>query len=266
MWTRLEGHGPPVVLLHGWLMDYGDEFATYDAIFAARGYRRIYYDLPGMGRSADLPLPHDLDGYADQLVAAVRDEIGDQPFLLSGTSAGALIACGVAARMQSQLRGLLLRVPLVHGPDAQRRLDPVPVLHEDAAVVAALPRRDRAMLGQAPLVQRQVWIDGLLAKMGDRVVPAMRRARASGLGPLRSDPARYDLRRTLLRFDRPSLILVARQDDNVGWRDALDRFAEWPRATLAVLDAAGHEFPLDHQMPLVRALIEDWLDRLELAP
>ncbi|AUH33151.1 alpha/beta fold hydrolase [Paracoccus tegillarcae] len=266
MWTRLEGNGPPVVFLHGWLMDHGDEFASYDAVFAARGYRRIYFDLPGMGRSTDLPLPHDLDGYADQVAAAIRDEIGDQPFLLSGTSAGALIACGVAARMPESLRGLLLRVPMIHGDDQRRRVDPVPVLHEDADLIASLARRDRIILGAAPIIQRPAWIKALLAKMETRVLPAMRRARGRDLGPLRGDPARYDMRQVQTQFQHPALILVARQDDNVGWRDAVDRSADWPRATLAVLDAAGHEFPLDHQMPLAHALIEDWLDRVELAP
>ena len=67
-------------------------------------------------------------------------------------------------------------------------------------------------------------------------------------------------------FDRPALILVARQDGDVGWRDAVAKFGSWPRATVAVIDAAGHEFPLPHQMPLLSALVDDWLDRLELAP
>lgn len=247
-------------------MDHGDEAATYDAIFAGRGFQRIYADLPGMGHSADLPLPEDLDGYADRIVVMIRETLGDQPFLLSGTSAGALLACGVTARMAGQVRGLLLRVPLVHGPDAARRIDPVPVLHEDEALVAALSRRDRAMLGGVPLIQRAGWVASMLDKMRQRVVPAMRRARGRDLQPLRTDPARYTLRDQVGQFDRPALILVARQDDSVGWRDALDRFAGWPRASLALLDAAGHEFPLDGQMPLARALVEDWLDRLELAP
>lgn len=265
MWTRLEGNGPPVVFLHGWLMDHCDEFATYDAIFAARGYKRIYFDLPGMGRSDDVAPPHDLDGYADLIADAIRDEIGDQAFLLSGTSAGALIACGVAARMGDQLAGLLLRVPLVHGPDEARRLEPVPVLHSDADLVAGLSRRSRAMLGAAPLIQRQDWIDAQLDKLESRVLPAMRRAKSRDLQHLRTDPARYEMRQLARQSDVPTLVLIARQDDNVGWHDAMQRFADWPRATIALLDAAGHEFPLRHQMPLAGALVQDWLDRVDLA-
>ncbi|TKW66644.1 MAG: alpha/beta fold hydrolase [Paracoccus denitrificans] len=252
LWTRSEGTGPPVVFIHGWMMDHRDEAATYDAAFADRGFRRIYVDLPGMGESASAGVPHDLDGYADLLAAEIARLTHGQRFLLSGSSAGALIACGIAARLPDYVRGLLLRVPLVHGPDDHRDIDTVTPL-------------DAGAQPGDPLMRHPVWRRGLYRKLRERVAPAMKRANLSALSPLREDRNRYDLRRNLTSFDRPALILAARQDDNVGWRDALSRFAEWPRATIAVLDGASHEFPLDHQFPLMRALVHDWLDRLELA-
>lgn len=266
MWLRSEGQGVPIVLLHGWMMDHGDEHATFDAMLAERGLRRIYLDMPGMGSNAGMALPDDLDGYADRLAGAIRDELGEDPFLISGTSAGALIACGIAARLADQVGGMLLRVPLVHGPDERRRVGPVLPLHRDPALLDGLTRRERVLLAGAPLIQRRDWINALLEKMEHRVIPAMRRADRKRLQPIRTDPVRYDLRRVVDSFERPALIMVARQDDNVGWQDAVARFSNWPRATLAVLDAAGHQFPLTHQMPLARALVTDWLDRIELAP
>lgn len=265
MWSRSEGDGPPVVFLHGWMMDHVEEVATYDAAFAARGYRRIYLDLPGMGNSADLGVPHDLDGYADAICDWIGAALGDQRFLLAGTSAGALIASGVAARMGGQVAGLLMRVPLIHGPEGRRQIDPVPVLHPDAEAMAALSPDARKALDGDPIIQRKRWSSALIAKLKHSVLPAMRRANTSALTPLRSDDARYDLRRGVGVFDRPALILMARQDSNVGWRDAMTRFADWPRASLALLDAAGHEFPLSHQVPLTEALVADWLDRVEMA-
>ncbi|WBU60148.1 alpha/beta fold hydrolase [Paracoccus albus] len=263
LWSRSEGDGPPVVFLHGWMMDHNDEAATYDAAFADRGYRRIYIDMPGMGESADSPVPHDLDAYADLLVTEIDLLTSGEPFLLSGTSAGALIACGVAARMPEKVRGLLLRVPLVHGPEDRRDLDPFAPLSNmpsDQEAGRTLPT------DQAPLIADPIWTRDLYRKLRERVAPAMRRANLDAISPVRDDPVRYDLRRNLDRFERPALIVLARQDDNVGWRDAFSRFAHWSRASLALLDAASHEYPLDHQMPLMRALVDDWLHRLELAP
>ena len=265
IWSRSEGDGPSVLFLHGWTMDHHDERATYDALFAGRGYRRIYLDLPGMGHSRAAPVPEDLDGFADVVAGRIDDLLGEGRFLLSGTSAGALIARGVAARMPGRVRGLLMRVPLIVGPDDQRRIDPVPFLHEDPALMAGLADDTRALLAGPPIIQTRDWIAALADKLASRVLPAMSRADDAALAPLRADPRRYGLRQDLSRFDAPALVIAARQDDNVGWRDAVARLADWPRATLAVLDGAGHEFPLAPQMPLLAALVHDWLDRVELA-
>ena len=63
-------------------------------------------------------------------------------------------------------------------------------------------------------------------------------------------------------FDRPSLIVVGRQDSVVGYRDALRLVERFPRATFAILDGAGHL--LEGERPaLFAALVDDWLDRVE---
>ncbi|WBU56477.1 alpha/beta fold hydrolase [Paracoccus sediminicola] len=266
LWSRSEGEGPPVVFLHGWMMTHDDEFAIYDPIFAARGHRRIYIDLPGMGNSAEMPVPHDLDGFADLLCQEISAQLGEERFLLSGSSAGALIACGVAARLPGRLRGLMLRIPVVKGPEHLRDLDPPVPVYADPALLDEMPPEDRAVLDTSPLIQRRDWIAAMLDKLRGRVLPAFAAVNLDAVGPVRDDPSRYDMRRNIEAFDRPALILVARQDGDVGWRDAVAKFGSWPRATVAVIDAAGHEFPLPHQMPLLSALVDDWLDRLELAP
>lgn len=47
------------------------------------------------------------------------------------------------------------------------------------------------------------------------------------------------------RFTRPSLFITARQDDVAGYRDAWACSGHYPRATFAVLDAAGHNVHLE---------------------
>ena len=63
-------------------------------------------------------------------------------------------------------------------------------------------------------------------------------------------------------FDSPTLILTARQDQIVGYRDIWDLMDSSPRATFAVLDRAGHFLPIE-QEGLCPALLREWLDRVE---
>jgi pimeloyl-ACP methyl ester carboxylesterase len=62
-------------------------------------------------------------------------------------------------------------------------------------------------------------------------------------------------------FRQPTLHITGRQDDVVGYADAWSRIGHYPRASFAVLDAAGHNI-LFEQRELCSALIADWLERI----
>jgi pimeloyl-ACP methyl ester carboxylesterase len=63
-------------------------------------------------------------------------------------------------------------------------------------------------------------------------------------------------------FPAPTLILTGRQDSMCGYREAWKIFDNYPRATFAVLDRAGHLLGWEQQS-LFRALASEWLDRVE---
>jgi pimeloyl-ACP methyl ester carboxylesterase len=57
-------------------------------------------------------------------------------------------------------------------------------------------------------------------------------------------------------------VVVGRQDSTVGYAGQWDLLDEYPRATFAVLDRAGHALP--HEQPeLLGALLREWLRRVE---
>ena len=56
--------------------------------------------------------------------------------------------------------------------------------------------------------------------------------------------------------------MLGRQDAVVGYRSALALIEDYPRATVAVLDRAGHSAPWE-QPALLGSLVRDWLDRVE---
>ena len=58
------------------------------------------------------------------------------------------------------------------------------------------------------------------------------------------------------------LFLLGRQDSVVGYRDAWKIIENYPRATFAILDRAGHILQIE-QEELFNSLTNDWLDRVE---
>jgi pimeloyl-ACP methyl ester carboxylesterase len=66
----------------------------------------------------------------------------------------------------------------------------------------------------------------------------------------------YDVDALPKPFEGPTLIVVGRQDNTCRYRDAWDILENYPRATFAVLDRAGHLAAVEQQ-PLFKALVSE---------
>jgi pimeloyl-ACP methyl ester carboxylesterase len=261
------GEGRPILLLHGWTMDRKVEIFDYEKIFATRpGWRRIYPDLPGMGRSVAKEGLASQDDVLEALLAFIDRVLPDGRFALAGTSLGAYLARAVAARRRSRIAGLLLRVPCIFAEDARRTLPPFQALVADDAFMASLDADDRAYLGDL-LIQTPAYAQSLKHKRDAVVEPAIR-ATAPIANEIRTDPKRYgfsfDLSEAEKTFDEPTLIIAGRRDTTVGYRDAWSILDSYPRATFVALDRADHGWPMETPN-LLPALIDDWLARIALA-
>lgn len=259
------GEGRPILLLHGWTMDRRVEADTYERIFATRpGWRRVYPDLPGMGRSVAREGFANQDDMLECLLAFVDRVLPSGRFLLAGTSAGGYLARAIAVRRRSRVAGLLLRVPAVMPDTTRRTLPSFRPLVRDDALMATLDKEERAVLGDV-LVQTRTYIGTLGRRLRGLVQPAID-GTAPGMLDIRADARRYgvsfDLAEMEKGFEEPTLIIAARQDVVVGYRDAWSILESYPRATFAVIDRADHGWPLESH-DLLAALIDDWLMRVE---
>jgi pimeloyl-ACP methyl ester carboxylesterase len=85
---------------------------------------------------------------------------------------------------------------------------------------------------------------------------------------MRGDPARYgfsfDLAAAEKSFTKPALVIAARQDTTVGYRDAWNILESYPRATFAVVDRGTHGWPSE-PTDLLATLVDDWLERIDKA-
>jgi non-heme chloroperoxidase len=65
------GSGQPIVFSHGWPLS-ADDWDTQMMFFLAKGYRVVAADRRGHGRSTQTGEGHDMDHYADDLLAVVE--------------------------------------------------------------------------------------------------------------------------------------------------------------------------------------------------
>ncbi|WP_239141830.1 alpha/beta fold hydrolase [Actinoplanes campanulatus] len=253
------GDGVPVVAVHGWTADHRLMLGCLEPVFADRpGYRRIYLDLPGMGRS---PAPPTLAGSDDELAAVhefLGEVLGDEPFLLVGESYGGYLSRAVTRDRRDQVLGLALICPIGTEVQRSRRTLPEPeVLRPDPAALAGLDDETATAFTEMAVVQSPEaaarFRDEIMAglRIGDQEAIARVEQRWALSSPPESGPP----------FTRPTLILTGRQDQVVGFADHIALLPHYPRATFAILDVAGHNLQID-QPVLFEALMHEWLDRV----
>ena len=97
---------PTVVLVHGAGMDH-TVWALQGRHLAFHGWNALAIDLPGHGRSRDLPPLVSIEGIADWLAELIAQS-GPTPATLVGHSMGALAALATAARHPERVAGLCL--------------------------------------------------------------------------------------------------------------------------------------------------------------
>jgi pimeloyl-ACP methyl ester carboxylesterase len=248
------GSGRPMVMLPGRPSDHRVMARFMEPVFTQReGWLRIYPDLPGTGRtpSADRLATH--DAMLEAVLAFIDKVIPGQRFMLAGLSYGGYLARGVVYHRAASIDGLMLCVPQVKADPAEAQLPPRTAIVEDPTIAAELGPISNLMVVQSPRVAEAV--RELLAEVRIADHPFNDRLEEAG-------PFSFDVDTPPTPFGAPTLIVTARQDDLCGYRDAWDLLDNYPRATFAVLDRAGHFMNIE-QDALCQALMREWLDRVE---
>jgi len=243
------GDGMPVLVLHGAGVDHREPLGTIEPAFApTSGYRRMYADLPGHGRT---PAPESIrsaDDVLGGLLELIDDLVGGGPLLLVGHSAGGYYARAIAHRRPDQAIGLALICPLL--ADVRDVPQHRPVVREDLGGEHEAFRS--YFVVQTPQMLRSYTehvLPGVEAADADALERIGERWRLTGPEPERP-------------YTGPVLVVVGGQDSVVGYAAQWDLMREYPRGTFAMLDRAGHALP--HEQPeLLGALLREWLRRVE---
>jgi pimeloyl-ACP methyl ester carboxylesterase len=150
--TRLHyvrgGHGPAVILLHGWPEDW----AEYRAIMPrlAKRFTVVAVDLPGIGKSAPAAHGYDTPSIAADIHALAKALKLERPYVV-GHDLGAHVTYAYARRFPDALRGaMILDVPMPGLPGSEEAGNGfwhVGFIMEPGLAEKLVPGRQAAFLG-----------------------------------------------------------------------------------------------------------------------
>ncbi len=251
------GSGRPLIVLPGW-PDSGRIPADYlEPVFNERpGWRRIYLDLPGRGATKGEPWITTNDQVLDIVLRVIDQVVPSERFVVAGHSAGGYLARAALSRRFELVDGLLQVVPVID-PRDEDMPEPVRLVSEPG-----LLERITAEFGAAAAAQFTRGAVVGTAEVYERVKPVLSDVRDDGFLERLDDKLSFDVDDLPAPFGGPALFVLGRQDAIVGFRGAFNLLETYPRATIAVLDRAGHGLPWEQEQ-LFRALVDEWLSRVE---
>ncbi len=254
------GEGTPIIILHGSTLDHHAMVGCMEPIFKYRkGWQRIYLDLPGHGQSSAPEWIRNQDDMLKVILDFIDVMIPHQPFLLVGLSYGGYLARGIIFKRMLDVLGLLLIVPRVVSEIVDRTLPPKTVLVRDEPFLAEMASEEiKEFLDVAVIQTPAHW-----KRYEPEITTGVKRANHKFLARLytHGNEFSFDVDSPSKVFNKPTLIITGRQDHWVGYQDAWKLLENYPRATFAVLDRAGHCVQME-QEALFNELVYEWIDRV----
>lgn len=255
---EIVGEGTPVLMLHGFPLDREVMKGCMEPLLKSRsGYRRLYLDLPGMGRS---PVPEG-DWTSDDVLECVENFIDEvvpgEDLVVVGQSYGCYLARGLLRTRSRHIIGICMICPLIVPQDELRDL---PVGTEERMPYNKLSSEEKVVSLFARTVNERV-----IERYKKEIEIPLSLADLAFTEHLRSHgyPFSFDPDALDEPFPGSVLILCGRQDRIVGYRDAWRIIDLFPRATFAVIDGAGHYLQAERD-GIFDFLVGDWFDGLQM--
>jgi pimeloyl-ACP methyl ester carboxylesterase len=256
------GEGKPVLMIHGFGVDRHVMIGCMEPIFESRsGWKRIYFDLPGMGHTPAPRWLNNADQMLEAVVAFVNKVLDYDSFLIVGESYGAYLARGIVKLIPERLKGTLLICPVIVADRKQRELPRKQIFVRDDPFLAGIEQNECKNLFERVLVlqDQKRW-----NRFTQDIIPGIRTKDRTFLERYQKQgySLSFDVDQLQHPFDRPSLIFSGRQDASVGYHDSLKLIENFSRGTFAILDRAGHGLEVE-QETVFNCLVDEWLNRVE---
>ena len=255
------GEGKPILNIHGWGPDYQMMRGCFEPVFSeTKGYRRIYLDLPGFGKTPIAPWIQSADDMLEILCEFIDTVIGYENFLLTGCSYGGYLSLGITYKMSKRSDGVLFLVAKFQSAKLEKAPDRHLLWKSKELEQLEESNSLNTYLNMAVTATPEAY-----EKWNNHIQPGL-----NVVTPHRDSVLDYssNLEEAIkqVTFDGPSCILVGKQDSSLycHYTQAYELIERFPRATFAVLDGAGHILQIDRE-PLFRQLVKDWIDRCELS-
>lgn len=244
---EIVGSGKPILMIHGMSVDLRVMKNSFEPIFAelARDWKRIYLDLPGMGKTKPFDWIENSDDMVVFLLNFIDKIIPNEDFIIVGYSYGGYLARGLITQKEANIAGGIFVCPLIFPKDKNRNVPRDISYKRDTAVYNKLDFETKRLLDFFIVNQDSAKI----SRFNNDILNGHKIANRSYTDRIRNNYKNYEFSKKITRnfkpYEKPVLFITGKQDVLVGFSDAQSILKYFPNNTFISIDRAGHAVQID---------------------
>lgn len=263
IYTETTGSGRPLLMIHGNWCDHKLMKGCMEDIFTTgeknKNWRRIYFDLPGMGDTVLKKEIFTTDDIFDIVEQFIEKTIPEKVFYIVSESYGSYLARMLVKKYPQRIGGIMMICPVIIPLAKERNLPKQEITKRDNDFFETLHINEQDTFNNMFTIQtKNNWdryINEVRAGVKKCDITLLKKIKKHGYS-FKEDPDALDT-----PYKKPALILTGRQDISVGYKDAFSLIDKYPNSDFVILDGAGHMLQIE-QKEIFDHLVLKWLSRL----
>jgi pimeloyl-ACP methyl ester carboxylesterase len=256
---KVIGNGIPVITIHGFWADHRLMENFIEKIIPENNYKRVYFDLPGMGETKTRNQIYRAEEVYEIIRAFIRKIIGDEHYILIGESYGGYLMRKLIKDEPEKIMGAMFVCPVIIPEHKKRNVPRRRLLYNEIS--------DKNIIENTvykKFIDFAVFSNiEALNEYKENIYSGIKKSDKKYLKTYQQHGYTYseDVDKINELFDKPVLFVMGRQDHIVGYMDACKIIENYPRASICTLDEAGHNLQLE-KIKILKILTDDFLERI----
>lgn len=258
LFYKVIGKGKPVVLIHGFTVDHKLLEGCMEPVFQElEGFKRIYIDLPAMGKSNNITNIYTADKIVQSVIDLIKQIIPEENFILIGQSFGGYICRGIKTKMEERVNALGLICPVIIADQSKRNRIPAQItLKSEENILENLDKRTTKLFVENNVILSKY----VLERFKNEIISGIDKSNREIIKKIGENyTLPYDPDEKT--FNKPTIFFLGKHDSAVGYFDALNILDKYKKASVILLENAGHSLQIEQPETFTSTFVQ-WMKQI----
>ena len=257
----IHGNGIPIITLHGHGVDHNIMKGFIEKFICNDAYKRIYFDLPGFGKSKITRKIKNADKMYKTIKHFIEEIIGNEKYILIGLSYGGYLLRKLIKDDPDKILGAMFVCPFITKTVEEH--DALPkhkIMHNeiiDKDIIESDVYKEFAEIAVFATMES-------LKAFEENIYSGIKICDKEFSETYYKNGYKFSENIDNIEnpFSKPVLFVMGRQDHWVFYKDLDIIIQNYPRASICVIDEGGHN--VEYEKPeMVEVFALDWLAQIE---